>query len=44
MVGEAGGRVTDFSGGGNFVYGREIVAANAHVHREMLDTLAEGLN
>ena len=44
LVGEAGGRVTDFSGGGDFIYSGEIVAANAYIHREMLDTLAEGLN
>jgi myo-inositol-1(or 4)-monophosphatase len=43
LVQEAGGRVTDFSGGEDFIYSGEVVAANAHIQREMLDTLAEGL-
>ena len=43
LVQEAGGRVTDFSGGGDFIYSGEVVAANAHIQREMLDILAEDL-
>lgn len=35
IVEEAGGKVTDFSGGGNFVFGRELVAGNA-IHAELL--------
>ena len=34
----AGGIVSDFKGGGNFLYGREIIAANA-VHGAMLSTI-----
>lgn len=35
IVEEAGGKVTDFSGGDNYLFGREILAANA-IHAEML--------
>lgn len=37
IVQEAGGRVTDFSGGNNFLFGKEIVAANKNVFDEFLD-------
>lgn len=36
LVQEAGGTVSDFQGGNNFVFGREILAANPKVHTEML--------
>lgn len=32
LVHEAGGAVTDFSGGDNYLFGREVVAANRSVH------------
>ncbi|NMM46788.1 inositol monophosphatase family protein [Marinigracilibium pacificum] len=38
IVKEAGGNVTDFSGGENFVFGKEILAGNS-AHPEMLDTI-----
>jgi len=34
IVQEAGGIVTDFSGGDNFVFGREIIASNGKIHDE----------
>lgn len=37
LVQEAGGTVSDFQGGNNFVFGREILAANPKVHAEMLE-------
>jgi myo-inositol-1(or 4)-monophosphatase len=40
---EAGGRVTDFSGGPFSVYGKQIVASNGSIHGEMVRIL-EGLN
>lgn len=40
LVAEAGGTVTDFSGGGNYLFGREILAANANVHAPMLEQVA----
>jgi myo-inositol-1(or 4)-monophosphatase len=40
---EAGGRVTDFSGRPFSIYGKEIVASNAHIHDEMLAVLNRSL-
>ncbi len=34
LVQQAGGRVSDFSGGGNYLFGRELVAANSKVFDE----------
>jgi myo-inositol-1(or 4)-monophosphatase len=34
IVQQAGGKVTDFSNGNNFIFGREIIASNAKVHDE----------
>lgn len=39
IVQQAGGKVTDFSGGTNFVFGKEIVAGNAFVFDEFLGTI-----
>jgi myo-inositol-1(or 4)-monophosphatase len=39
MVHEAGGRVTDFSGGRFSIYGKEIVASNGLIHDDMLEVL-----
>jgi myo-inositol-1(or 4)-monophosphatase len=36
---EAGGRVTNFSGGRFSVYGKEIVASNGKIHEEMVGVL-----
>jgi len=38
IVQQAGGRVTDFSGGNNWLFGREIIAANG-VHLEVLEVI-----
>ncbi len=38
LVKEAGGQVSDFSGGDNFLFGREIVAAGA-VHSQLLEVV-----
>lgn len=35
LVAEAGGKVTDFNGGSSYLFGREILAANAHIHEQM---------
>lgn len=37
IVKEAGGMVTDFSGGENFIFGKEIIATNKNVFSEFLD-------
>ncbi|WP_026956107.1 inositol monophosphatase family protein [Algoriphagus vanfongensis] len=39
IVQEAGGTVTDFSGGKDFVFGRQIVATNGNIHHEILAEL-----
>jgi myo-inositol-1(or 4)-monophosphatase len=36
---EAGGRVTDFSGGPFSIYGKQILASNAKIHDEMMAVL-----
>lgn len=40
LVQEAGGRVTDFKGGGDYLFGGEILAANT-VHADMLSVIRE---
>ena len=41
IVTEAGGKVCDFAGGSNFIFGREIVATNALIHNEFMQTIIE---
>lgn len=41
IVQEAGGKVTDFSGGKDFVFGRQILATNGNIHSEILDELSK---
>ena len=40
LVREAGGTVTDFDGGDNYINGRQIVAANSLMHEELRGTVA----
>ncbi len=40
IVERAGGKVTDFSGGGNYLFGREIVAANNGIHHAFVNDVA----
>jgi myo-inositol-1(or 4)-monophosphatase len=35
----AGGKVTDFKGGDNFIFGGEMCASNTAIHTEMLNTI-----
>ncbi|MEO5600253.1 MAG: inositol monophosphatase family protein [Cyclobacteriaceae bacterium] len=39
IVQQAGGKVTDFSGGNNFLFGNQLVAANSLMHAEMLEVV-----
>ncbi|HEY9004664.1 inositol monophosphatase family protein [Ohtaekwangia sp.] len=39
IVQQAGGTVTDFRGGNNFIFGGELCAGNSHVHPEMLQLI-----
>jgi len=41
LVTEAGGRVTDFSGGNNHVFNKEIVAANGGVYDELMQKVRD---
>jgi len=41
IVKEAGGHVSKFTEGGDYLFGREVVASNGHIHAEMLETIAE---
>lgn len=41
LVQEAGGSVTDFAGGDDFVFGRNIVASNAKIQGEFLEVLGQ---
>lgn len=41
IVQEAGGKLSKFSEGGDYIFGREIVASNTTIHHEMLTTIAE---
>ncbi len=36
IVEEAGGKVTDFSGGDNYLFGEEIIACNPHIAEELI--------
>ena len=35
IVQQAGGKVCDFSGGDNYVFGKEIIATNSIIHEEL---------
>ena len=37
----AGGRCTDFSGGNNYLFGRELVATNSTIHQEVLTNIIQ---
>ncbi|MEZ4772158.1 MAG: inositol monophosphatase family protein [Bacteroidia bacterium] len=39
LVTEAGGEVSDFSGGKAYLYGQQIVATNGHIHSRMIEII-----
>lgn len=41
IVQEAGGTVTDFSGGNNYIFGEDLVCTNERVHPEMLQKISK---
>jgi len=41
IVQEAGGRVTDFHSGNDFVFGEEIVASNSAIHEELIGPIGK---
>jgi myo-inositol-1(or 4)-monophosphatase len=44
LVQQAGGRVSDFTGGSNFLFGKEIIASNQTVFREFQSKIDEIMN
>lgn len=44
IVQQAGGQVTDFNGGGNYIFGKEIVAGNSAFFDEFLDVVKKHFN
>ncbi len=40
LVQEAGGMVTDFGGGKDYIFGRQLVATNQFIHKELLEVIA----
>ncbi|MGV8963656.1 MAG: inositol monophosphatase family protein [Candidatus Saccharimonadaceae bacterium] len=36
---QAGGKNTDFTNGSNYIFGKELVATNAHIHHTILDSI-----
>lgn len=39
IVKEAGGVVSDFSGGDNYLYGEQLIASNGLIHQEVIDVV-----
>ncbi len=39
IVERAGGRVSDYKGGNNFIFGKEIVATNPYLYKEYMDII-----
>lgn len=39
IVKQAGGKISEFSGGENYVFGKSIVASNGNIHSEMLEVI-----
>ncbi|MBK8415280.1 MAG: inositol monophosphatase [Bacteroidetes bacterium] len=44
IVQQAGGKVSNFSGNSNFVFGKEIIATNSNVYQEFLDVVKSKMN
>lgn len=44
IVEQAGGKVTDFSGNNNYIYGKEILATNSYIFDQMLNYVTKYMN
>ncbi|MBN2610223.1 MAG: inositol monophosphatase [Bacteroidales bacterium] len=44
LIQQAGGRSTDFKGGNNYLFGKELVSANANVFNEFLEKVGGFMN
>ena len=40
LVQEAGGKVTDFEGGSDYIFGRHVIATNHSIHEELMGVIA----
>lgn len=38
----AGGKCTDFTGGDNYIFGKELVASNGAIHQEIMESIIQG--
>lgn len=43
IVMEAGGMVTDFGGGNDYLFGRTLISSNSKIHPELLDLISKNL-
>lgn len=43
IVQQAGGKVSDFSGGSKYIFDSEILASNSHIHDEMLTSIKNSM-
>lgn len=43
LVQQAGGKITDFSGGNDFIYGKSILATNARLHDSILSVIRKNI-
>ena len=41
LVQEAGGKVTDFEGGSDYIFGRHVIATNHSIHEELMGVIAK---
>ncbi len=44
LIRQAGGKIGDFRGGDNYLFGGEIVAGNSHIYEEFLKTIGDFMN
>lgn len=41
LVQEAGGKVTDFEGGSDYIFGRHVIATNHSIHEELMEVITK---
>lgn len=44
LVQQAGGKVTDFQGRNDYIFGKSLVSSNGLVHEEMIEVVQEYFN
>jgi len=44
LVQQAGGKVTDFNGGDDFIFGKSLVSSNGLVHAEMIEVIRQNFD